>query len=72
MSDFPGEKDAAIPSGDDADHPERRSPLESLIEAVEEAFDDPKPSDHGIASLDKALWDPSRDKSEVERSAEES
>jgi hypothetical protein len=42
---------------------DQSSPLDGLLE-------DPKATDHGIASLDKALWDPSRDRSEVERDAE--
>jgi hypothetical protein len=43
-------------------HPMNRSPLDGLLE-------DPKPTDHGVGSLDKALWDPSRDKSEVEKNS---
>ena len=39
-----------------------RSPLDGLLE-------DPKQTDHGVGSLDKALWDPSRDKSEVEQNS---
>jgi hypothetical protein len=33
-------------------------------------LEDPKPSDKGVASLDKALWDRSRSKSTVENAAE--
>jgi hypothetical protein len=39
------------------------SPLDGVLE-------DPNLTDRGIASLDKALWDPSRERSEVERDAE--
>jgi hypothetical protein len=42
----------------------QRSPLTGILE-------DPKPADDGMASLDKALWDKSRDKSTPERAAED-
>ncbi|HTX02901.1 MAG TPA: hypothetical protein VMD07_04415 [Candidatus Acidoferrales bacterium] len=41
----------------------QRSPLNGILE-------DPKTTDHGVASLDKALWDKSRGKSTPERAAE--
>jgi len=42
----------------------QRSPLTGILE-------DPKTTDRGMASLDKALWDESRGKSTPERAAEE-
>jgi hypothetical protein len=42
----------------------QRSPLTGILE-------DPKASDPGVASLDKAVWDTSRKKSTIERAAEE-
>jgi|GEM_PF-6533747 hypothetical protein len=41
-----------------------RSPLSGILE-------DPSAADHGMASLDKALWDTSRDKSTPEQAAED-
>jgi hypothetical protein len=45
----------------------KKDPERSLLSGI---FEDPKTTDRGMASLDKALWDKSRDKSTPERAAE--
>ena len=45
----------------------KKDPQRSLLTGI---LEDPKPTDSGMASLDKALWDKSRDKSTPERAAE--
>jgi hypothetical protein len=45
----------------------KKDPQRSLLSGI---FDDPKATDRGIASLDKAVWDKSRVKSTPERAAE--
>ncbi|HEY1728220.1 MAG TPA: hypothetical protein VGG22_07605 [Candidatus Baltobacteraceae bacterium] len=42
----------------------QRSPLSGILE-------DPKGTDRGVGSLDKALWDESRSKSTPERAAKD-
>ena len=49
-----------ISQSDQKKKDEQRSPLDGLLE-------DPKPSDHGVGSLDKALWDETRTEPQVER-----
>ncbi len=46
----------------------KKDPQRSLLTGI---LEDPKLTDHGMASLDKALWDKSRGKSTPERAAED-
>jgi hypothetical protein len=46
----------------------KKDPQRSLLTGI---LEDPKATDRGMASLDKALWDESRRKSTPERAAED-
>jgi hypothetical protein len=46
----------------------KKDPQRSLLTGI---LEDPKSTDRGMASLDKALWDESRSKSTPERAAED-